>query len=982
MHGSSKREEGPVNGALANAFRRDGRPREAGGNAPLLLEDPDEVWWVEEGRVDVFAVDVVDDRAQGPRDYLFTVEEGRLLFGMEPPWAAEMGLLAVGNVGTRVRGLSMERFRTLADQDPEGAARLVEAYVEAFSGAVARRSHPRFDVLAVAGESVELHPSKAVAPSRGVVWLSVEEGYGLFDGFPELQVRPEDGPFPLGNGAWLLAPEGMKAGVRSADEVLGREAIWSGFRNFRRIALEWAAEILEKDRREEELRLGRRMEARREAGERALEHLAGVMDPEAVPPPSKEGDELFRACELVGRAAHIELEPAPEWDHGRGLMDELRALARASRVGHRRVALTDGWWEEENGPLLGFLAPDGDEGDPTPVALLPGDDGEYEMVDPAEGSRTPVDRDVHLTLEPFGYTFYRPLPSRELSPGDLWSFVARGVGGDVRTVVALGVAGAALGLLTPILTGFLFDMVIPSADRLQLVHLFLALVVAAVASAAFRITRSIAVVRLRNRVQPDLQMAVLDRLIRLPLPFFRRYSAGDLALRARGVSEIGEALGGATISSILGAIVGAGAFGLLFIYSVPLALVATAVLVVTAVFTAFTAHTTLRYERELQEVEGKLSGLVLQFLNGIAKLRVSGTESRAFAEWARDFRRQRELRFRVGGYNIRIQVWDSVMSIVSLLAIFGFYTLLADDPSWALTTGDFLAFNAAFGIFMSSGMSLTQTAIRLMELVPTWERARPILEAAPEVSASKPDPGELTGHIEVSHLSFAYDEDGPLILDDVSFEAQPGEFIALVGPSGAGKSTLLRVLLGFEMPETSSVYYDEHDLATVDVSAVRRQIGVVLQSSSLTAGDIFTNIVGASSLTVDDAWEAARMAGLEDDLDEMPMGLHTVISEGGGTLSGGQKQRLLIARALVHKPRILFFDEATSALDNRAQETVTESLDRLHATRIVIAHRLSTIRGADRIYVLERGRVAEFGTFEDLMAREGLFAELAARQEA
>jgi len=166
------------------------------------------------------------------------------------------------------------------------------------------------------------------------------------------------------------------------------------------------------------------------------------------------------------------------------------------------------------------------------------------------------------------------------------------------------------------------------------------------------------------------------------------------------------------------------------------------------------------------------------------------------------------------------------------------------------------------------------------------------------------------------------------------------------------------------------------------VQAVRRQIGVVLQSGRLTSGDIFTNIVGSSLATHDDAWEAARMAGLDRDLESMPMGMHTVISEGGGTLSGGQRQRLLIARAIVGKPRILYFDEATSALDNRTQSIVSASLERLRATRIVVAHRLSTVMNADRIYVVQAGRIVQSGTYGELLAQPGLFAELAARQIA
>jgi ATP-binding cassette subfamily C protein len=270
----------------------------------------------------------------------------------------------------------------------------------------------------------------------------------------------------------------------------------------------------------------------------------------------------------------------------------------------------------------------------------------------------------------------------------------------------------------------------------------------------------------------------------------------------------------------------------------------------------------------------------------------------------------------------------------------------------------------------------------LLVIVPTYERLRPILQAAPEVEAGQAEPGELGGAIDVDRVSFRYHADGPLVLDDVSLHFRPGEFVALVGPSGSGKSTLLRLLLGFEAPVAGAILYDGRDLATLDVRAVRRQIGTVLQSGRLMTGDIFSNIVGASTLTVDDAWEAARMAGLDADIRAMPMGMHSVIGEGLSTLSGGQRQRLLIARAIVSRPRIIFFDEATSALDNRTQEIVSRSLESLAATRVVIAHRLSTVVNADRIYVLQNGRVVESGTYRELMQRRGVFADLARRQIA
>jgi NHLM bacteriocin system ABC transporter ATP-binding protein len=953
----------------------------SGSNAPFLLEDPSSAWLVAEGKLDVFAVRVVGERPEGARNYLFSIRAGDLALGVEPAWADEVGLLAVGTPGTRAFRLPLAELRTLG-RDPD-LRRALERYVLVVSSAVSRRNSPRVDLTISAGDAATAPDGITVASHRGVAWVRLDSGSLLFDGRADVAVHAGEGLFPLAAGAWMKSVGTTELRALVDDEI-ETDALWLGLRTFQRTALEWADLVLRGDRAFERDRLGRRITSDRQARSEALESLAGVIAEERHSILDTSGGPLLTACQMVGERLRLRFVATPSWERTRGnLTDALRAICRASAVGSRRVVLSPGWWSRDNGPLLGFMSAEGatEEAASTPVALLSSGTGRYTLVNPLTAERTPVDEDVAARLEPFGYQFYRSLPARRLTVRDLWRFVTFRSWGDLRILVLMGALGAALGILLPILTGVVFDQVIPSADRSQLLSVFVALAVSALAAASFEVTRSLAVIRLHTRVSADLQMAVLDRMVRLPLPFFRRFTAGDLALRAAGIGSIGNALSGATISSLLSAVVSAGSYVLLFVYSPALALLATLLLAVNAAFTVGVASVSLRFARKQQEANGKLAGLVLQLLTGVAKLRVSGSEARAFARWAAEFRRQREMAFQVGRFDNVVQVFNSVLAIASTLAVYWAYTALSDSAG-GLTTGRFLAFNAAFGIFMGAGLSVTSTAIGLLALVPTWERARPILEEEPEADPARPDPGEITGRIEVSHLTFRYAKDGPVILHDVSLQADPGEFVALVGPSGAGKSTLLRVLLAFDLPETSSVYYDGHDLATVDVTALRRQIGVVLQSSKLTAGDIYTNIVGAAALPMEEAWEAARMAGLEDDLREMPMGLHTVVSEGGGTLSGGQRQRLLIARALVHRPRVLFFDEATSALDNRTQKIVSESIAQLHATRVVIAHRLSTIRHADRIYVMDQGRVVQVGTFDHLISRPGLFAELAARQEA
>jgi len=391
------------------------------------------------------------------------------------------------------------------------------------------------------------------------------------------------------------------------------------------------------------------------------------------------------------------------------------------------------------------------------------------------------------------------------------------------------------------------------------------------------------------------------------------------------------------------------------------------------------AKRAVRLERENLAVQGKVAALVFQMIAGIAKLRVAAAEGRLFAKWTELFKHNTELAQEGRHYKNIIKMYNDLLPLLSSLALFWIAGYLVRNGH-TIDTATFLAFNAAYGSLFAALAQVGDTIVSIMAVTPIIERASPILGTVPEVEATKPDPGALTGRVEAAHVTFAYKKDGPLVLDDVSITAAPGEYIALVGPSGSGKSTLFRMLLGFEHPDNGAIYYDGQDLNSVDISGVRSQIGVVLQNSRLISGSVFDNIVGSAPLTMEDAWAAAEMAGFDAEIKEMPMGMHTVVSEGGGNLSGGQQQRLLIARALVRRPRILYFDEATSALDNRVQEVVTQSLDRLNATRIVIAHRLSTIKNADRVYVIDKGKVVQSGGFAELGTQKGLFAELMARQ--
>jgi ATP-binding cassette subfamily C protein len=659
-------------------------------------------------------------------------------------------------------------------------------------------------------------------------------------------------------------------------------------------------------------------------------------------------------------------------------MDPVRALARYSGVRVRQLVLKGRWWMQDSGPLLAFVEADG-----RPVALLPrtGPAGRgYDLYDPALETSVGVTPAVAETLTGVAHTFYRPFPAEALNLAELMAFALKGSSKDVLAVVTTGLAGGALAAVVPFATGIVFDTVIPGAERGQLMQIVALLLASALAAACFSLVRSLALLRLEGRMNFATQAAVWDRLLRLPTRFFREFTAGDLAMRSLAITEIRAIVTGTALTSILSAIFSCFSFLLLFYYSPSLALVATGLVATAVAVTLGCSLANLKHQRVLVKMAARISGMVLEIVNGAPKFRVSGAEDRAFAKWAAAFATQKRTAAQARRIANILSVFSSTFPVVATGALFYGISILSVRSDDSMTTGQFLAFYAAFGQFLGAVLGISSSAIVLLHAVPLYEQAKPILTALPEVLTGKGDPGELNGAIELAHVAFRYSEDAPLVLRDLSLSIRPGEFVAIVGPSGSGKSTLLRLLLGFETPESGSVYIDGKNLAGLDLEAVRRQMGVVLQHGKLMVGDIFTNIIGSAPLTIDDAWKAAAMSGLDDDIKAMPMGMHTMVSEGGAGLSGGQRQRLMIARALVGSPRILLFDEATSALDNRTQAIVSQALESLDATRMVIAHRLSTVMHADRILVIEKGVLVQSGTYDELMRQPGPFVELARRQ--
>ena len=914
------------------------------GLTRLDLEGPQVLWLVAAGSLDLFAVDAVQ---QGHWHHLGRLEAGSLILGPVPGpqhtlVARPLRDCVVHRIGLR------ELYQTADTQtwsyDEYGNPQYVPPTTSPLEYALALGVGRSLTVLFQAPMA---NDRAAEVNDDDVFWMQVPPGSVQY---------------------------GSLYGAEAAADLLMDPAVWQSMVDQQYRLLTTLDRWIEQLERTHETRTAAGIkagEAVRAQADRTL--LASIGKSSSKSTTAADADASYAACKLVAEAAGITLaEPAQSGTESERL-DPVELVAIASRVRTRAVRLDGRWWRDNIGPLVGHRALSG-----APVALL-WRRGGYVAVHPATGRETPIEKANAEEFEPRAVMFYRPLPERTLSPLRLLRFSMQGTGGDLGNLLISGLVTVAIGALVPIATGKVLGEFVPKAQTGLIAQVCLAVMLTSIVAAAFMLLENLTILRLEGRIEATLQPAVWDRLLRLPTKFFTERSTGELASAAMGISSIRRLMAGLGPVVAQSVTVGAMNLGLLFWYSPSMALAAIGMLVVIAGAFLGLGLWQVRWQRKLVVLSNKLNNQAFQTLRGLPKLRVAAAENYAYAAWASEFAHSRELQQKVG----RIKNLTTVMGAVYLpLCTLLMFMLLAGPARGVMSAAAFLTFNTSVTMLLTSVTSLTGAFVSAVAALPLFEEIKPVLEATPEVRTASTRPGPLSGSIEARRLSFRYSDDGPLVLDDVSFDIRPGEFVAIVGPSGCGKSTLLRLLIGFDKAVSGSVLYDGQDLAALDQSAVRRQCGVVLQHAQPFTGSILDVICGTEPYTPEEAMAAAEMAGLAEDIKRMPMGLHTIV-QGSGAVSGGQRQRLMIAQALIRRPRILFFDEATSALDNETQRTVIESTKALNATRIVIAHRLSTVLDADRVIVMEDGKVAQQGPPAQLLAdTNGRLHELVRRQMA
>ncbi|MYD97833.1 MAG: ATP-binding cassette domain-containing protein [Gammaproteobacteria bacterium] len=960
---------------LASLARASGEVVACAGNLPVDLGDPDSVWFIDQGAVDLFVVERRDGVEETAPQHLLRAASGRLLPGISPlVGETTLGLVAKGLPDTVLLRIPVDRLTGI---EPAELAEHVDTWLMDLSAMLARDvERPQPDALVEAGESTAAMVG-TISSRRGVVWVS-PPGEGLFLGLiPSADGGSGEDPpaeaLPLTSDTWLSLVGKRDVSVRTSESLAVERRLLSALQSFHAVAfalerLNRSLAVVDQANLDRERATSRHLEE--EGARRRLFNLYGLLEEDTA-----SADVALRnILQVIGRYTGIEFRFPPARDSD-DPADSLRGILDASGVRARRVRLAreDRWWVGDNGAMLAFRADDG-----RPVALLPGFLGRYREVDPATGRSSRVTAGRSETLGGTAWLLYRTMTSRAAGTRDLWRIAKEGLTPDLVRFVVAGLLGGLVLLLPALVLGFVADEIVPAGDPGPLMFVVAGLAAFGLFGALLHLLQGMALMSLEARVATRVEAAFWDRLLRLPAEFLRRHAAGDLAARGMAFQGIRDSVQGLVVNAVLSIVFLAPAFLVIFLYDPVLGGVTAAFGLLSLVVSVLLGLRQISPHGRVVGTVQALAGRLFQLINGVATLRVDGAEGSAFAVWARHYRSQKRAELQLGALQGHLQAFGTALPLLAGAVLLLAMTLPGRET---VSVGGFLVIYTVFMVFQTAVARLGASFSAVAAALPAFRQIQPLLAAPLETGADGEPVDRLSGEIRFDHVSFRYDADGPLIVDDVSIEARPGELVAIAGESGAGKSTLFRLALGLAQPTTGAVYYDGRDLAHLNVNQVRRQIGAVPQQVQLHPQDLWDNIVGDhEGVTAQDAWQAARTAVIDTEIAAMPMGMMTPVGASASVTSGGENQRISIARALVRKPRILLLDEATNWLDNESQARIMHNLAALTSTRIVIAHRLSTLRQADRIYVMQAGRVVQTGSFDELAGIAGVFRDLMRRQ--
>ena len=955
------------------------------GNLPVKLDDPHSVWFIEHGAVNLFLVEFKDGVEQAPPQHLLRRESGGFLPGVgahqrDHDEGTTLSLVAKGLSGTLLKRLPAS---LLSKVDPAELAEQTDTWLNAMTDTLSRFTSPlpRPTALVEPGQMHTLAPC-TLSVHRDVVWVSTpSHGALLFMDLVDLAELgeasgPHEGMIPLTRTSWITLFDEATLSCKSTETLAQQGQLLPALASFHAVALS-----LERLNRQlavvDDVNLERaRTTSRRTAEKAARQRLFNIYDLPVGRDANREDTALADALQIIGRHEGIDFKMPVRSGASESavrLVDVLDASGvRARRV---RFKAEGSWWRGDSNAMLGFRAKDGQ-----PVALLPATFGRYREVDPISKRRVRMTPDRADALADEAWMFYRPLPSGNVQPADLLRIALHGSGADLARLVIAGLPGGLIKLLPALALGFVANEVMAGANVGALYAVAVALAGFGLLGALLHLLQSSVMMRLEGRSASRTEAAFWDRLMRLPPSILHRHPSGDLAMSGMTFQNLRDGLQGVVADSLLSIIFLLPVFGVIFFYNTPLGLIALVFSLASLLITVVLGLLQISPYGRMISAARRVVGRLFQIVGGFAKLRVENAEGSAYAIWARDYREQKRAELELGALEGHSRAFGAALPYLAGGVLF-FAAVAVGERN--LPVGDFLVVYIVFIAFQSAIARLGESFGTIAAMLPAFDQMRPLLAAVPETETEGEPVEYLGGDILFDRVSFRYDADGPLILDDVTLHARPGEFVAIAGESGAGKSTLFRLALGFDRPSAGAVYYDGRDLRHLNLKQVRRNIGAVPQSVGLHPLDIWDNLVSHhDDVATEDVWKAVRIAEVEDEIKRMPMGMMTMVGASGAVLSGGESQRVTIARSVIGSPRMMLFDEATNWLDNENQAKVMQNLTTLTSTRLVIAHRLSTLEQADRIYVLQGGKVVQNGSFNELMEVDGVFKELVKRQIA
>lgn len=715
----------------------------------------------------------------------------------------------------------------------------------------------------------------------------------------------------------------------------------------------------------------REAKAHRQIAEDISEYVSGGMFSkfsDAVP----SGDRLYDTVALFCKNLKISCASYEKVrTFGNGLI-RLKDISAASGFNYRTITLEDGWFSKDIGDFIAYM-----ENSEEATAVFSGGFGKYTYQTCSMKKPERLTKEIAAGFSKTADYLYKPFPEKSMGVWDLIRYLAACIRGrELLMLILMMIVEMLLGLLIPILNRVVYDTFIPGEAVTGLFAVGTVIVIGEICTVLFSLVKRFVNFRLFKRAEYSAQAALFDRFFSADVGELKQYESGALTKKMLSISEV---LPFVQENLFLNAAALIFSLFYLFVmgsYSGPLCGAAVVILIVYLLVSLLISYLQFRFGKEKRTYFHEESSLLYQLLSAVDKLLSSNSGARGFRKYFRVYSKRVEVEKKISIATFVYTIWDAMMSVGSTLL---FYALVSGGAV-DISLGRFIAFTSVFSMLFSYFRQLVSASVNLSTVFPSFMDLMSLLKMQPESRSDGELIADLKGKIDIQGVTFAY-PGGRNILEDLSLSIAPGEYVGIVGPSGCGKSTLLKLLLGFEQPNIGRIYYDDHEMGKLNITELRRNFGVVLQKSEIIPGTIYNNITMTKpDATSEEVLEAVKLAGFEEDINRFPLGLGTILNPVSAGISGGQVQRIAIARALVSKPKILFFDEATSALDNATQKIVCQSIENLNVTKIVIAHRLSTIMSCDRIIVIDKGSIVEQGTFDELMQKKGFFYRLAERQ--